>query len=140
MATSGGLEGPAAPVLDMSQLQSPQAVFSELEKMLGGLGEWLDVVQVGLDEVDFDWGEMEDVDGIDEGEEDAGDSDGLDDEDDIGGEDGRIQGTGDEDEDGDGDEEGGEDDTLQADMTDTTLRRDMSRLDEVGIAREGIAA
>lgn len=61
--------------------------------MLGGLGEWLDVVQVGLDEVDFDWGEMGDVDGIDEGEEDAGDSDGLDDEDNIGEEDGRTEGT-----------------------------------------------
>jgi hypothetical protein len=54
----------------MAQLGSPQAVFGELDKMLGGLGEWLDVLQVGLDEMDLSWGEV--YDGVEE-EEDAED-------------------------------------------------------------------
>ena len=63
LANGTGGDGTAkVPVLDMNKLKEGDAVFGELERMLGGLGEWLDVMQVGLEEVDFGWDE-----GIDEG-------------------------------------------------------------------------
>ena len=47
--------GPTVPVLDMAKLGTGDEVFGELETMVQSLGDWLDVVQTGLEEVDFDW-------------------------------------------------------------------------------------